>query len=214
MGPGRSLHPTKCQRAFDDYLALAPARSLDALLEIYAADPAAPTHRLPTLQRWAERDHWLERAARFDEAENFKAAELERERQRLILQSGLSLPSERVSRLKEIYVELHAFSLKTLHTLQNELEQPPAGGSGSGLRFNPGMIQQLRGVLDDLARETGGRSPAAFSAQISLRTAEPELELAQLDPQELETLDGLLRKAAPQASQLSLWDSSWKDGRR
>jgi|SRR5919202_520892 uncharacterized membrane protein len=52
-------------RAFSDYLAQAPPRSLERLYERYRSgtEPAPPTRRLTTLKQWSTQHAWQERVA-------------------------------------------------------------------------------------------------------------------------------------------------------
>lgn len=49
------------ERAFGDYVALGPGRSLEALWRSYEGDAGAPTHRLRTLKAWSSRHRWQAR---------------------------------------------------------------------------------------------------------------------------------------------------------
>lgn len=154
--------------ACNDYLRLGPGRSLAKLLGRYQnAIEAPPTKRLKTLADWSTTFGWQTRAAAYD-------AEIERQKNdyvQQIMKSGLALAHERVSRLKDL----------TEHMLRELCEVDESGqvigfkndalwlkdakwlGKGEGgerfdlVHFNSPGLDQLRGFMDDLARETGGR---------------------------------------------------------
>lgn len=123
---------------------------------------SAPTQSLYTLQQWSYKFDWQQRAATYD-------AEIEQQKDqaaREAMQKYLALDYHRVMQL----VELADF-------LRNQLYEQNADGDyhnvwnpdvkqiGSGenatvvdiVRFNAPIIDQFRGVLDDIAKETGGR---------------------------------------------------------
>lgn len=121
-----------------------------------------PTRSYGTLKQWSKRCAWQQRADEYD-------AETERqknERRREVMDSGLALDFERVNELKR----LGHFLLEQIYEQGEEgvyhnVWLPDVKQIGSGEfaeridieRFNAAIISELRGVLDDLAKETGGR---------------------------------------------------------
>lgn len=121
-----------------------------------------PTRSYNTLRKWSSEYGWRERADSWD-------AELERqknERRRQVMSDGLALDFERVDKLKR----LGHFLLEQIYEqgedgLYHNVWLPDVKQIGSGdsaeridiERFNAAIISELRGVLDDLAKETGGR---------------------------------------------------------
>jgi hypothetical protein len=117
---------------------------------------------LATLKAWSKRYSWQHRADEYD-------AELERqknERRQQVMNDGLALDFERVDKLKQ----LGHFLLEQIYEqgedgLYHNVWLPDVKQIGSGdsaervdiERFNAAIISELRGVLDDLAKETGGR---------------------------------------------------------
>lgn len=99
------------ERAFGDYLALGPGRSLEALWRSYAGNDSAPTHRLRTLKGWSSRHRWQARmtAAVTERVERLldEAAEIDadtflgtsRELSRLVAAGGLE--PEQVVKVRE-----------------------------------------------------------------------------------------------------------------
>ena len=150
--------------ACNDYLRMGPGRSLRGLLEQYAKSDqqSPPTRYMGTLKKWSANYGWQERAAAYDaglEAEkNARAAE--------IMQSGLAVAHERVVKLKELaeFLDKQMYEVGA-DGLYHNVWLPDVKQIGSGPdaervdieRFNAPIIEQYRGTLDDLAKETGGR---------------------------------------------------------
>jgi hypothetical protein len=121
---------------------------------------------LDTLKRWSSRYGWQKRADIYD-------AELERqknERCKEVMESGLALDFERTDELKG----LAHFLIDQIYEQGEDGDYhnvwlPDVKQIGSGKdaervdieRFNAAIIDQARGVLDDLAKETGGRHKKA-----------------------------------------------------
>jgi len=133
---------------------------LDEYSKVRQNEP--PTRSLSTLKAWSSRYDWQQRFEIYD-------AELERqknERRKQVMESGLALDFERTDELKRL-----------AHFLIDQIYEQGENGSyhnvwlpdvkqiGSGNkvervdieRFNAAIIGELRGVLDDLAKESGGR---------------------------------------------------------
>jgi hypothetical protein len=119
-----------------------------------------PTGNLSTLKEWSTRFAWQGRAELYDKAVEAEKTRLAGERRRQAMEEGLALDYERVRKLR-----------KLARKLERELRQedrvwlPDVKQIGSGedaervdiVRFNAPLIEQYRGTLDDLAKETGGR---------------------------------------------------------
>lgn len=151
-------------QACNDWLRLGPGRSLPKLLERYTEvdQVIPPTRSIATLKSWSSRYEWQERADVYD-------AESERrknERRQEIMESGLALDFERTNELKR----LAHFLLDQIYERGEDGDYhnvwlPDVKQIGSGKdaervdieRFNAAIISELRGALDDLAKETGGR---------------------------------------------------------
>lgn len=159
--------PRETSRAIqgcNDYLRLGPGRSLRLLHERYAESRQIlpPTSYLCTLKDWSTRYGWVKRSELYD-------VEIEREKNechRQIMESGLALNHERVDRLKD----LAHFLIDEIEQANEQGERPKVWlpdvkqiGSGSDaervdiVRYNSPIFSDLRGLLDDLAKETGGR---------------------------------------------------------
>jgi hypothetical protein len=198
----RGGRETRCAHtALLDYLQLGSDRSLAELLARYqAAGEGVPTRRAATLQMWAHRYNWTERADCYDQLnlECAQAGELERQKQ--IMFSGLALTSERVDNLKQLYAEMQKYFTQALPVWAADLRSEPGDSSNRAIRFNTSFISQMRGILDDIARETGGRAArnAPPAQGLPYPGAEdgflPDLKL--LSAEDLEALDRVLQKTA------------------
>jgi hypothetical protein len=160
--------------ACNDFLRLGPGRSLSALLGYYAetGQNQPPTRSKATLKEWSQRFGWQVRAAAYDaELERQRKerdAELERQREarrREIMDSGLALIHERVAKLKALanFLETELYARVAERFSNVWLADAKQIGSGESfkrvdiVRFNQALIEEYRAVLDDLAKETGGR---------------------------------------------------------
>ena len=164
IGQRQSGETKKAVIACNDYLRMGPGRSLAKLRRRYAEDTSkyAITVHLRTLQGWSAKYGWVKRAEEYDtiiEQEKTTYAEE-------MMKSGLALDYERVAQLKELFdllfKELHEKSKEgVLHNLW--LPDVKSIGSGENAervdieRYNSPIISDIRGLLDDLAKETGGR---------------------------------------------------------
>jgi hypothetical protein len=156
--------------ACNDYLRLGPGRSLSKLADKYGKTKKklAPTQSIATLTGWSARFRWQVRAAAYDaEWEHLK-----NERRREEMEYGLALDFERVERLKRLadFLESQLYELSKPDPLTGEQTYhnvwvPDVKSIGGGEfaervdieRFNGPLISEYRSVLDDLAKETGGR---------------------------------------------------------
>ena len=135
---------SKAIQACNDYLRMGPGRSLRVLARKYhdSNQKLAPTQSLGTLTNWSTRYGWQERAEDHDtELEARKNAEAE-----AVMQEGLALPHERVRMLKEMAGDLQPLQIRVGIKRGEEIKI-----------IDPAVVAQLRGTLDDLAKETGGR---------------------------------------------------------
>lgn len=154
----------KAAQACNDWLRLGTGRTMPRLLERYRDLPqnTAPTTSLDTLQSWSKRFDWQVRAAEFDAGwEQLKNAERE-----AVLSYGLSLDYERIRKLYRLaeFLESQLYARAEDGTYPNVwLPDVKSIGSGENAervdieRFNNGLVEQYRKVLEDIAKETGGR---------------------------------------------------------
>ena len=143
---------------------MGPGRSLLALHSKYteSIQKLPPTASKATLKRWSGRNGWSGRAEEWDaNAEERKTAAYDE-----AMKAGLALDYERVIGLKRIalFLDEQIYEQGTDGKYHN-VWLPDVKSVGYGdfaqivdiERFNAAIIQQYRGVLDDLAKETGGR---------------------------------------------------------
>lgn len=150
--------------ACNDYLRMGPGRRLSDLRHRYCQMQKnhAPTQSKSTLWAWSSRYNWAARAeeydARLEDEKNQRAQE--------IMQSGLSLPYERVVKLKELasFIEDQMYEQGEDGVYHNVwMPDVKVVGYGDNAtvvdieHFNSAIIIQYRETLDDLAKETGGR---------------------------------------------------------
>lgn len=140
---------------------MGPGRSLRKLHARYrqqvADDPSTqpPTTRFPTIRSWSHKYDWQERARAYDKA----CHEWQEEQVKETLRQGLALPHHRVEKLKKIFERLDEELTGGALWLQDKKQL----GKGADMeiidieRYNSSLISDLRGLLDDLAQETGGR---------------------------------------------------------
>lgn len=163
-GQRQSNESDKAVQACNDWLRLGSGRSLPGLLtkysEFYQNEP--PTSSLATLKRWSTDFSWQSRAVEYDAGwETRKNAERE-----AVIGYGLALDYER---LRELY-RLAAFLRSQIYEtseggIYHNIWVPDVKSVGSGEfaervdieRFNAPLIEQYRKVLEDIAKETGGR---------------------------------------------------------
>ena len=168
------LQPLKGQRqnsesdnaiiACNDYLRLGIGRTIPLLLEKYEFTPesTSPTKSLHTLYKWHNDHDWKSRAALYDtDYENIKNAE-----RLAAMEYGIALDYERVNKLKRLAAMLEAQIYErgegdVLHNIWvQDVKQIGYKENAERVeieRFNAPLISEYRAVLDDLAKETGGR---------------------------------------------------------
>ena len=149
------------------FLILGPSRSFWWLRNrLKELDERPPTQK--TTRKWADKYHWMERAENYDQM----MIETIQARREEAMASGLALNSERVIVLKQI-TEILLKNLDEIEELAEDVPDPDAEPERSRLwlrdfkqvgrqvveirRYNSNLISDIRGLLDDLAKETGGR---------------------------------------------------------
>jgi len=177
---------SRAVQACNDYLRLGPARSLRKLAQKYGKtrQNTAPTDSLNTLEMWSADFDWQRRAADYDaEIEREKN---ERRRKELDAGLALDFERVRKLKRLSRFLEAQIFEeIETVAAEGEELPEgspystvmrssahrygnvwlPDVKQIGGGdaatrvdiVRFNSAIIEQYRGTLDDLAKETGGR---------------------------------------------------------
>ena len=150
--------------ACNEWLRMGPGRSLSDLLErLTDTNQITPiTGSLGTLKHWSTDYGWMERARAYDATwEARKTAERE-----AVLGYGLAHDYERVRKLYRLAAMLEAQMYERgMYGDLHNLWVPDVKSIGSGEfaervdieRFNSPLIEQYRKVLEDIAKETGGR---------------------------------------------------------
>lgn len=143
---------------------MGPGRSLQSLFNEYAKldQIQPPTGNIGTLKSWSARYDWQKRAEAYD-------AQLEQqktEHAHEIMHSGLALEHERVKHLEKLadFLEVQIYEQGEDGVYHNvwlpDVKQIGSGDNAERVdieRFNAPLIDQYRGTLEDIAKETGGR---------------------------------------------------------
>ncbi|MEI7849606.1 MAG: hypothetical protein WCK35_27670 [Chloroflexota bacterium] len=203
--PEKQRENRRSKIALRDYLELGPDRTLAKLHSTYIRAPKPPTRHLSTLHEWFAQYDWQIQAEYFDQLQQYRSQQAENE----ILLSGLALTSQRVGALKQLYSDLQDLQTLIWPIWKSELQSSkPAGEQRSpAQRFNLTIITYMRGVLDDLARETGGRlgrvQPASGANPQAEASIRPDLSL--LTDEEFALLNDLMQKATPAQITAGSW---------
>jgi len=161
----------KARKAFEDYYALGPNRSLDKLYQEYKSQPKAqvPTQRRATLAGWSSRWGWQERVMARDA--EIALAQFE-EIKKLAATTGYAVWQKRVWDLNRLAETLFDDLQKSTRRWVTDVKTV---GSGDDLerieveRFNAPLMKEFRGLLDDLAREMGERvQGVAIAAKVQV----------------------------------------------
>lgn len=163
--------PKETKRAVqscNDYLLMGAGRSLEKLWQRYQAvtDPLPPTRRITTLKQWSTDYGWVARADEYDAKVEAEKTALVEARRRDAIDTGLALDYERILKLKhladtlgrEIWSDDGKF-------IKDAIWLPDVKQIGGGeyaervdlVKFNQAILTEFRAILDDLAKETGGR---------------------------------------------------------
>lgn len=163
-GQRQKSETDKAVIACNDWLRIGAGRTLPDLLERYidTNQNQSVTGSLATLRDWSMKYGWASRASEFDAGwEARKNAE-----RQSILEYGLAHEYERLRKLYRLASLLEAqIYERGLYGELHNLWVPDVKSIGSGEfaervdieRFNSALIEQYRKVLDDIAKETGGR---------------------------------------------------------
>lgn len=132
--------PQNWYERFDYYRLLGPLRSVNKAYRRYRQDVDGvdiPSGHSRYWDKLAKEWRWEERAQAWDES----VRDEKEERALSVFGEGLSLSHERVAKLKLIAQKLEDYILDPRTT-----------------RVSPHIIEQYRGILDDIAKERGDRS--------------------------------------------------------
>lgn len=152
----------RARLAWADYLAMGEERSLEKLHALHQTrtEPGPPTRHLSTLKHWSSTFGWQGRLQGIADA---AAAEVEaaiRARRRQVFGSGLALDYERVNVLQRLATKLLAELEQDGRLWVRDVKSVGSGESAERVdieRFNAAEVEQLRGLLEDIAKEKGER---------------------------------------------------------
>jgi hypothetical protein len=175
--------------ALNDFLLLGSGRTLTRLLAQYVAQrpretPQNPvkTRSLNTLQGWSKQFAWFQRAADYDVLLDEKyAGKLQRE-----VDTGYSMPHVRLRTLKRVAgrLEREIFE-KGIFLTDTRVDDK--GRTSESERYNSAIVNDLRGLLDDIAKERGGRKPYSFLVAL-LQRAEKRLDLGTFTEEQIDRM--------------------------
>jgi len=164
--------------ACNDYLRMGIGRSLRGLLESIQNTDKSLTKKLAwgTIAGWSHKFDWQERAAAYDaEQDEAKTTEIHR-----IRTEGLAADHNRIVELAEIFDALKQdFTASGLY--RTDIKLSATGQQVEVESFNKPLIDTMRGILDDIAKEVGGRKQV-----VNLSITRDELKA--MSDQEVEAL--------------------------
>lgn len=167
-GKPKEKETKKAMQACNDYLRMGPGRSLAKLHQTYTeyGPEKPPTRHLATLKTWSTNYGWQARVNEYDtEIERQKTEYLE-QRRIDALNTGLALDYERILKLKHLADKLeNEIWNEEGEFIRDTVWLPDVKQIGGGefaervdiVRFNQAILSEFRAILDDLAKETGGR---------------------------------------------------------
>jgi hypothetical protein len=186
--------------ACNDWLRWGPGRDMKKLAEQYQRTPGSPTTKHGTLRTWSVKYGWPGRAEEYDGAIEYEKNARMAEERRLVMEEGIGLDFKRVARLKAIEADLYAqYFFEDDKGDRTKLWLPDVKQIGSGedaervdiVRFNAALVEQIRGVLSDVASEKGERKLRVESSSIAVNISAEDLSSAQ------SALDQWEKKHAP-----------------
>jgi hypothetical protein len=172
----RAATPTRVEHAFHDYLELGDGRSLEALAERYqSGTESVPTRRLTTLKVWSATYHWQRRLRALADQQAAEAEHQYKQARRAIMGEGLARDHVRVRALKRQAqrVEAALLGIPLVVVDPNDRTRTIAPAC-EAVVLSVRLLHEFRGLLADLAAETGGRQLPKAEA-----TALPEILLEE-----------------------------------
>ena len=154
--------PIAAIKACNDFIRLGRTRSKTRLMDWYRDNPTLAAASWSQICTWYVRFSWMVRGNLYDmEVERALTA-----RQQEVFGQGLATIHERVLELQRIYLEVKPRLIKipqseeTQYTYSDEKGWVDENGNPppKDTPVNTDVLQQMRGLLDDLALETGGRT--------------------------------------------------------
>jgi len=150
----------RANAAFRDYVRMGVARSLRDLLAHYQTVPQPPTASWGTISTWSHKFYWVERSTILDQLQLIKDQEIFEASRRELLTKGLALNYHRLGELEELFEQLKKYTKDEDRVWLPDVKsigQGPTAERVDIVRFNSALIEQTRGLLDDIAAEVGGR---------------------------------------------------------
>lgn len=154
--------PSDWYDRFVRYLHLGPQRKLSEAYRQECIERNLPVPAYPSgaWRRAEEVWEWKKRADAYDRHMIAQARAAYDAQRREILSTGLALQHERVSLLKEMAAQLNSFRNNPDLLWLRQTKQVGGGRNTQIIEetvFNAPIVRELRGVLDDIAKEVGGR---------------------------------------------------------
>lgn len=145
-------------QACNDYLRMGPGRSLQKLRQLYVESTSQipPSQQLRTLQEWSAKFSWVARSVIYDSEVERQKNEIVEARRREALETGLALDFERVLEIKDLYSRIKQ-DLDEKGLYYTDRKVSAKGDVVEVEVFNSALLSVLRGLLDDAAKEVGGR---------------------------------------------------------
>lgn len=149
----------KAVQACNDFLRLGPGRSLVKLYEFYTEKRTKtekniqkpPTNSLKTIQGWSGKYNWAKRAESFDETFEEEKTEVYRD----VVQETIASKYKRIEELIALYEEIRG-EVKHPIIVDGVVMTHPT--TKDPLYYiDTKVVAQVRGTLDDLAKEVGER---------------------------------------------------------
>lgn len=154
VGERKEGETDRAVQACNDYLRMGSGRSTEKLHKKYTecTQEKPPSTNYRVLREWSRNFDWVERASLYDAlADASKTDEVNRLRT-----EGLAADYERIRKLTELFGLLWS-EIETNGLWYTDTKISSKGDTVDVEVFNNGLITQVRGVLDDLAKEAGGR---------------------------------------------------------
>lgn len=191
VGELKEGESNKAVMACNDYLRMGIGRSLFKLYDRYQNETETiPTKRLATLKEWSTSHGWQARVEAYDKIVDAEKTARGEARRKAIMDSGLAQDYERVDELNEIYAKLKLeFVVNGLQ--YTDIKLSSKGDSVEVEVFNKPLIDSMRGVLDDIAKEVGGRKVKSEISGVNgepIKTQEVGIDYSKLSNEQIAEL--------------------------
>jgi hypothetical protein len=146
--------PEETPKAFDAFVLYRQMPASERSLEKVGQKLGKST---ALIERWSAKYKWVSRVAVWDEEQDRIREEARATEIRKIMQSGFAQEHERVAALNRLAEKLLSEVDTDKKLWLEDKKLLPNGDDVNLIRFNGNLIEQVRGLLDDIAKETGGR---------------------------------------------------------